>query len=66
MARLRRLLDAQIPNENAGPLLSEMHGLGPAKQWGLDLAADLRAYVAGKLPWSACAKGCLLYTSRCV
>jgi hypothetical protein len=60
MARLRRLLDAQIPNENAGPLLSEMHGLGPAKQWGLDLAADLRAYVAGKLPWSACAKGLLL------
>jgi cell division protease FtsH len=60
MARLRRLLDAQSPNENVGPLLSEMHGLGPAKQWGLDLAADLRAYVAGKLPWSACAKGLLL------
>jgi DNA polymerase III delta prime subunit len=60
MARLRRLLDARSPNENMGPLLSEMHGLGPAKQWGLDLAADLRAYVAGKLPWSACAKGLLL------
>jgi cell division protease FtsH len=60
MARLRRLLDAQSPNESVGPLLSKMHGLGPAKQWGLDLAADLRAYVAGKLPWSACAKGLLL------
>jgi ATP-dependent Zn protease len=60
MARLRRLLDTQGSDENAGPLLSEMHGLGPAKQWGLDLAADLRAYVAGKLPWSACAKGLLL------
>ena len=60
MARLRRLLDTRSPNENMGPLLSEMHGLGPAKQWGLDLAADLRAYVAGKLPWSACAKGLLL------
>jgi len=60
MARLQRLLDAQGLNENVGPLLSEMHGLGPAKQWGLDLAADLRAYVAGKLPWSACAKGLLL------
>jgi cell division protease FtsH len=59
-ARLRRLLDARGPNEKAGPLLSEMHGLGPAQQWGLDLAADLRAYVAGKLPWSACAKGLLL------
>jgi cell division protease FtsH len=60
MARLRRLLDAQSTNESVGPLLSEMHGLGPAQQWGLDLAADLRAYVAGKLPWSACAKGLLL------
>ena len=58
-ARLRRLLDTQGQNTE-GPLLSEMHGLGPAKQWGLDLAADLRAYVAGKLPWSACAKGLLL------
>lgn len=60
MARLRRLLDARRINDSAGPLLSEMHGLGPAKQWGLELAADLRAYVAGKLPWSACAKGLLL------
>jgi DNA polymerase III delta prime subunit len=59
LARLRRLLDTQGQNAE-GPLLSEMHGLGPAKQWGLDLAADLRAYVAGKLPWSACAKGLLL------
>jgi cell division protease FtsH len=60
MVRLRQLLDAQGPSEKAGPLLSEMHGLGPAKQWGLDLAADLRAYVDGKLPWSACPKGLLL------
>jgi cell division protease FtsH len=58
-ARLLQLLDPQGKNTE-GPLLSEMHGLGPAKQWGLDLAADLRAYVAGKLPWSACAKGLLL------
>jgi cell division protease FtsH len=59
-ARLRRLVDAQAPSEDVGPLLSEMYGLGSAKQFGLDLAADLRAYVAGKLPWSACAKGLLL------
>ena len=37
-----------------------MHGLGSAKQWGLDLVADLRAYAAGKLPWEACPKGLLL------
>jgi len=59
-ARLRRLVDARAASEDVGPLLSEMHGLGSAKQFGLDLAADLRAYVAGKLPWSACAKGLLL------
>src|SRR6202035_4441962 len=60
MARLRRLVDAQSLDENEGPLLSEMFGLGSAKQFGLDLAADLRAYVAGKLPWSACPRGLLL------
>jgi cell division protease FtsH len=60
MARLRRLLDVQGLSENAAPLLSEMHGLGPAKQSALDLAADLRAYTAGTLPWSACPRGLLV------
>lgn len=61
MARLRRLADAQARDQEIdGPLLSEMHGLGPAKQFGLDLVADLRSYIAGKLPWSACPKGLLL------
>jgi cell division protease FtsH len=59
MARLRRLVGAQAPKE-IGPLLSEMHGLGPAKQFGLELAADLRAYIAGTLPWSACPRGLLV------
>jgi len=59
-ARLRRLVDTRPPGEDVGPLLSEMYGLGSAKQFGLDLAADLRDYVAGKLPWSACPKGLLL------
>jgi hypothetical protein len=35
------------------PALSELHGLGPAKEWGLNLAADLREYCAGRLPWAA-------------
>jgi cell division protease FtsH len=59
LARLRRLLDSHGQSAD-GPLLSQMHGLGPAKQWGLDLAADLRAYAAHKLPWAACAKGLLV------
>ena len=58
-ARLSRLLDAEHQNEK-GPLLSELYGLGPAKQFCLDLAADLRAYVAGNLPWSACSRALLV------
>ena len=60
LARLEKLLGPTPRQENAGPLLSEMHGLGDAKQFGLDLIADLRAYAAGKLPWSACPKGLLI------
>ena len=58
-ARLRRLLDAG-QEDKTGPVLSEMYGLGPAQQWGLDLAADLRAYVAGILSWNECPKGLLI------
>lgn len=60
LERLNRLLGSVPADKNAGPLLSQMHGLGEAKQWGLDLIADLRAYAAGKLPWSACPKGLLI------
>lgn len=63
LARLKRLLAGCVQDAVTGPLLSEMHGLGAAQQWGLDLVADLRAYAAGALPWSACPKG-LLLTSR--
>jgi len=60
LARLKRLLAGAAQDADAGPLLSEMHGLGDAKQWGLDLVADLLAYVAGKLMWEHCPKGLLL------
>ena len=60
LARLRHLLDGAVQDADAGPLLSDMHGLGDARQWGLDLVADLRAYAAGTLPWSACPRGLLL------
>jgi hypothetical protein len=59
VARLRRLVGAQPPKE-IGPLLSEMHGLGAAQKFGLELVADLHAYIAGTLPWSACPKGLLV------
>ena len=60
LARLRHLVGTN--NQDAGlvPLLSEMHGLGAAKPWGLALVHDLREYGAARLPWSDVDKGCLL------
>jgi cell division protease FtsH len=60
LARLRRLLDASDQVARNGPLLSEMHGMGAAKQFGLDLVADLRAYLAGAIPASALPRGLIL------
>ena len=59
LARLRQLL-GRDKGQGQGPKLSEMHGLGAAKKWGLDLAADLRAYANGTLPWEMVNKGLLL------
>lgn len=50
-ARLQRLVGEG--DNTKSPALSELHGLGAAKQWGLNLAADLREYCAGRLPWAA-------------
>lgn len=40
--------------------LSEMTGFGDAGHWGASLAADLRDYRAGSLPWSDVDRGILL------
>jgi hypothetical protein len=53
LARLVRLVGESEREFSTGLTLSELHGLGPAKEWGLNLAADLREYSAGRLPWSA-------------
>lgn len=53
LARLERLVGDADRDFSKGPTLSELHGLGPAKEWGLNLAADLREYCAGRLPWAA-------------
>jgi hypothetical protein len=60
LARLRRLLDQDAKMAVPAPLLSEMHGLGAAKNWGLTLIDDLLAYAAGQLAWTAVDKACLL------
>jgi len=53
LARLERLVGDADRDFSKGPTLSELHGLGPAKEWGLSLATDLREYCAGRLPWAA-------------
>ncbi len=45
----------------AGPALSELQGYGDAKVWGLDLAADIAAYRAGDLEWSAISSAAVLH-----
>ncbi len=39
--------------------LSEMTGFGDAGLWGINLAADLRDYKAGRLAWSDVDRGVL-------
>lgn len=41
--------------------LSDMHGYGKAKDWGLQLAADLDAWRAGEIAWEDVDRGALLY-----
>jgi AAA+ superfamily predicted ATPase len=43
-----------------GPSLSELHGMGEARQISEDLIADIRAAQAGEIPWTAVDKGLLL------
>lgn len=59
-ARLVRIVNATAQSRPDAPLLSEMHGLGPAKDWGLRLATDLKTYAAGQLSWAQVDRGCLL------
>ncbi|MBV2184751.1 MAG: AAA family ATPase [Rhizobium sp.] len=41
--------------------LEDMHGYGEAKDWGLQLAADLRAWRDGDITWEDVDRGALLY-----
>lgn len=51
LARLERLVGYAEHAFSEGPTLSELHGLGAAKVWGLALADDIRDYRSGALPW---------------
>lgn len=59
---LARLMDHQAARGRraTGPTLAEMHGFGPARDWGLALAADLRSWRAGSIRFSECESAALL------
>ena len=49
------------PAKSVAPGLEDMHGYGKAKDWGLQLAADLNAWRAGEIAWEDVDRGALLY-----
>lgn len=59
---LRRLEETKEPPapEDARPRLDDMIGYGDAKAWAVSLTEDLRAWKAGRLPWSDVDRGLLL------
>ncbi len=44
-----------------GPTLSELSGYGAAKQWGLEVAADIQAYRNGQIEWSELNSAAILH-----
>lgn len=65
---IRRLIALQTGSRTApivdlppGPNLSELHGYGLAKEWGLELARDLEAFRAGAIPWGALSSAAILH-----
>lgn len=64
---LRRLRDTAdrppLPNVTpvaAKPALEDLNGLGPAREWGLELARDLADFKAGLIPWDDVDTGALI------
>jgi ATP-dependent Zn protease len=56
--RVEQRLEQVTPE--IGPRLSELHGLGEARQICEDIVADIHAAQAGRIDWSAVDKGLLL------
>ncbi len=65
--RQMKRMEAQAAKPKPGPAkptplgLADMHGYGKAKDWGLQLAADLDAWRAGEIAWEDVDRGALLY-----
>jgi ATP-dependent Zn protease len=59
LRRLQRLLTRNSGKDDI--TLEDLAGMDEATGWGKSLAADLQAYRAGRLPWSAVDCGVLVY-----
>lgn len=59
-ARLKEVNIASQPATHCGPTLEDMHGLGPAVEWGRNLAKDLADYKSGLIKWNEVDAGVLL------
>lgn len=60
IARLKRTIATKSYFDHRGPGLEALPGYGSARDWGLNLVADLREYKAGRLSWDCIEKGLLL------
>jgi cell division protease FtsH len=58
--RLEQIVSTKAFFDHRGPSLEELSGYGAAREWGLNLAADLHEYRAGRLDWECIEKGLLL------
>lgn len=50
----------KLVSADSGPSLSQLNGIGEARQVAEDLIADVRSAQAGQIPWSAVDRGFLL------
>lgn len=60
LGRLAEVVKNRGLFDDDGPSLEELAGYGAAKIWGLEVAADLRAFRRGEIGWESCEKGLLL------
>jgi cell division protease FtsH len=58
--RLEKIVSNKNVFDHRGPCLEELSGYGAAREWGLNLVADLHEYRAGRLDWECIEKGLLL------
>ncbi|WFU25139.1 AAA family ATPase [Bradyrhizobium sp. CB1717] len=58
--RLEKVVSTKSFFDHRGPGLEELAGYGAAREWGMNLVADLREYRAGCLDWECIEKGLLL------